>query len=690
MEDFMNKKETKKGKSLGKVIISVILFMGIIPVIIVLLLNTTLVTKLVIHRVAIEEKNSTERVIQRMDTIQHNVESSIETIKEDGSLQKLNKNNESRENIRHTLKLVNGSDENTENVFYQPIDQDSISALGSQKDAKAGERTDREWYKKALEKPGKTIWTNPYTSSATGDVSVTAATTIANENGTQGIIGVDINLAEVGKMVKEAKLGVTGSMMLTTKDGQVLVSGSPEFKNKNISEKVFFKNKPEKSGYVGSGTDKVYVGKTKTGLLLFSGVSDKELDQERSSLFKISGVVVLIWGLIAVIIAVLISKRVIRIANMIVHSFEKAANGDLTAKITNTKGFEKETVNIPILSRLLGDGSIHENGNEISQIIIAYNNMLTGFAGLVNGIQKESNEIADMTVSLSEISKQTNSATEEVSETITGIAQATSSQAMDAEKTVNEMNDLGNVIDSIQKSSSDMNKVTENATKVNEKNSDLMQNVFDNWESERYKLGELVTNIGGMNSDIQNINKIIQVITDISSQTNLLALNASIEAARAGEAGKGFAVVAEEVRKLAEQSAKSTKDIEIIIEAIQNKSNGMVTQVKDSYEGGEKQTEVINQAIESTHEVVDQFEILIKEIELVDQLSKEATNQKDSVLFAVENISASTEENSAGTEEVSANAEEILATMQEFTSNIESLEQISEILKRQANGFILK
>ncbi|SLM86898.1 MULTISPECIES: methyl-accepting chemotaxis protein [Vagococcus] len=686
----MNKKETKKGKSLGKVIISVILFMGIIPVIIVLLLNTTLVTKLVIHRVAIEEKNSTERVIQRMDTIQHNVESSIETIKEDGSLQKLNKNNESRENIRHTLKLVNGSDENTENVFYQPIDQDSISALGSQKDAKAGERTDREWYKKALEKPGKTIWTNPYTSSATGDVSVTAATTIANENGTQGIIGVDINLAEVGKMVKEAKLGVTGSMMLTTKDGQVLVSGSPEFKNKNISEKVFFKNKPEKSGYVGSGTDKVYVGKTKTGLLLFSGVSDKELDQERSSLFKISGVVVLIWGLIAVIIAVLISKRVIRIANMIVHSFEKAANGDLTAKITNTKGFEKETVNIPILSRLLGDGSIHENGNEISQIIIAYNNMLTGFAGLVNGIQKESNEIADMTVSLSEISKQTNSATEEVSETITGIAQATSSQAMDAEKTVNEMNDLGNVIDSIQKSSSDMNKVTENATKVNEKNSDLMQNVFDNWESERYKLGELVTNIGGMNSDIQNINKIIQVITDISSQTNLLALNASIEAARAGEAGKGFAVVAEEVRKLAEQSAKSTKDIEIIIEAIQNKSNGMVTQVKDSYEGGEKQTEVINQAIESTHEVVDQFEILIKEIELVDQLSKEATNQKDSVLFAVENISASTEENSAGTEEVSANAEEILATMQEFTSNIESLEQISEILKRQANGFILK
>ncbi|KAA7524057.1 methyl-accepting chemotaxis protein, partial [Salmonella enterica subsp. enterica serovar Anatum] len=176
------------------------------------------------------------------------------------------------------------------------------------------------------------------------------------------------------------------------------------------------------------------------------------------------------------------------------------------------------------------------------QIVVAFNNMLDGFSKLVKSIQEESNQISDMSVSLSDISKQTNSATEEVSETITGIAQATSSQAMDSEKTVSEMNELGSTIETINRSAIDMNQKAIQATEDNKKNSELMNHVYENWEIERQKLKGLVDSMGTMNSDIQNINKIIQVITDISTQTNLLALNASIEAARAGEAGKGFAV----------------------------------------------------------------------------------------------------------------------------------------------------
>lgn len=80
------------------------------------------------------------------------------------------------------------------------------------------------------------------------------------------------------------------------------------------------------------------------------------------------------------------------------------------------------------------------------------------------------------------------------------------------------------------------------------------------------KLGESSAEIG----------KVIKVITSIAQQTNLLALNATIEAARAGEAGKGFAVVANEVKELANETAKATQDISRKIEAIQDDTEGAI------------------------------------------------------------------------------------------------------------------
>jgi methyl-accepting chemotaxis protein len=87
--------------------------------------------------------------------------------------------------------------------------------------------------------------------------------------------------------------------------------------------------------------------------------------------------------------------------------------------------------------------------------------------------------------------------------------------------------------------------------------------------------------VAGLGRSSSAIGDVIKTITSIAQQTNLLALNATIEAARAGEAGRGFAVVASEVKELAQESAKSSEDIALRIEAIQTDAEGAVTAIAD-------------------------------------------------------------------------------------------------------------
>ena len=170
------------------------------------------------------------------------------------------------------------------------------------------------------------------------------------------------------------------------------------------------------------------------------------------------------------------------------------------------------------------------------------------------------------------------------------------------------------------------------------------------------KSGEAVMNLG---SASERIGEIVAVIEDIASQTNLLALNAAIEAARAGEQGRGFAVVADEVRKLAERTARATKEIAGMIKEIQTTTADAVNSMKSGRGEVDNGIRLAEQAGQSLTGIVSEAQKVTAMVSQIAAGSEEQSKAGELIAKNVDGINGAIQENARAAHQMAQTASDL-------------------------------
>lgn len=195
---------------------------------------------------------------------------------------------------------------------------------------------------------------------------------------------------------------------------------------------------------------------------------------------------------------------------------------------------------------------------------------------IYHAVQQMSKSLAELVSNLDASMLALRGELQRVEDRAGAIAQLTETQQQSTEMIATAMTEMASSANNVADSAGDTARNTDEADKQSQHTQQLIHNTVDNIQGLAGQLGTASEAVANLDSDVHNIVKVLDVIGDIAEQTNLLALNAAIEAARAGEQGRGFAVVADEVRNLAGRTQSSTKEIQLMINNLQEGSRNAI------------------------------------------------------------------------------------------------------------------
>jgi methyl-accepting chemotaxis protein len=372
-------------------------------------------------------------------------------------------------------------------------------------------------------------------------------------------------------------------------------------------------------------------------------------------------------GLLAVAVALtcglilgwLFSKGFTVNISSLAESAESISRGDLTRDV--------------VIRPTIFPDETHELGGVI-------NLMLQNLRDLVGHIKKTSGQLSESAREINSNALEINASTEEVAQAIESISRGAETQAEMAEKSSRIIRETAISIELVATRARETAQAARETSLTAQKGGSLASDSLDRMKDFFEQQEKIARQFAVFNSKLHKVGKIADFIGDVARQTNLLALNASIEAARAGEYGKGFAVVAEEVRKLADGSAKSASDINEMIENLREESrqvHDVIVESSRTIKEGKKNIGITAGAFQEILKTVLETE---RKASSIADLSQKQLEGSEKMVKAVDEIAKVADDNAASTEEVSAATEQQLAAMQDMALATKELTQLAEEL----------
>lgn len=540
--------------------------------------------------------------------------------------------------------------------------------------------TQRDWYKQSLSSNGL-IYTPPYLDVTTKKMVITIATPIRKENKIIGVVGADIYVDYLTKIVQDAKIGQNSYAFLIDNNGDFIVHPKKELQPnekevqnvlkvlngsyKDMGSNVL--NKKEGISIIKDydGVEKyfAYSPIKSNGWYFGFAIPSNEL---RKPLYNLI-VGFIISLLLSITIAyILIKIFVVRLVKPIIklkHHTQLVSDGDLTHRVQI------------------------ENEDEIGQLANEFNKMVDDLKKIIENIFNT----YEIVKSMSNDVKDKSTIIHNASQTISDVSQSLANETENLNYNINNGKEIQEnfavQIDSITCSINAIKKDSNITTQIIRDGMESLKGLKLIEAKDIVQSQKIYEIIDAFNYSAANINNMTEVISSIAAQTNMLALNASIEAARAGDAGRGFAVVADEVRKLAEQSSEAAGRINDVVNKIKDEARNFENIKSQNIELNQRRKEINEEIIKQ----YDKIELnIMNSVKSVEKVYSEMINVgefKNKMNIIMENINNISSESASATQEVAASIQNQTSMLEQMTRDIDELAEKTNELNQSVKKF---